>query len=163
ARETLMRSMTSAMRLAVVAAVLGLAFAAAAQAATYTRGDLLYVVYKPSGSELIVNLGSKDNFVNATGPISVPQVGAADLTDVFGPPLPTNLRAAVFGSADVDAYIASNGPTTVSKIGSALGASNQIQAFGGRFASSSRPSLTNPDAGSFLFSDSINYQKSLNG
>jgi len=155
--------MTAAPRYAVIAVVLGLVLTAAAQALTYTRGDVLYVIYQPQGRELIVNLGPKESFLDATTPIAINQISAADVTNVFGSPLPTNLRVAMIASADVDAYIASNGPSTISKIGSAIGASNQIESFGGNWLFSSVPDLINPNEGTYQFGDPINYQKSLDG
>jgi hypothetical protein len=155
--------MTAVLRYAAIAVVLGLVGPAAARALTYTRGDVLYVIYQPQGRELIVNLGPKEGFLDATAPLIISQFSAADVTNVFGSPLPANLRVAVIASADVDAYLASNGPSTISKIGSAIGAASQIESFGGNWLFSSLPDLGNPNEGTFLFGDLINYQKSLDG
>src|SRR5882724_1180415 len=158
-----MPSMKAAPKLAALALVLVLGCVSGAQAATYTRGDVLYVVYQPRGAEAIFNLGPASRLLGAAAPIGVPQVTAGDLAGIFGSPLPTNLRGALFATPDVDAYVASNGPSSLPKIGSAIGAASQIQSFGGNFAATSTPLAGNPDGGTYTFGSSFNYQKSLDG
>jgi len=155
--------MKAAPKLAALALVLVLGCVSGAQAATYTRGDVLYVVYQPRGAEAIFNLGPASRLLGAAAPIGVPQVTAGDLAGIFGSPLPTNLRGALFATPDVDAYVASNGPSSLPKIGSAIGAASQIQSFGGNFAATSTPLAGNPDGGTYTFGSSFNYQKSLDG
>src|SRR5262245_23120008 len=108
--------------------------ATAAVAATYTSGDLLYVVYRPRGTEVIVDLGPASAYASSTVPVPVTAFSAGDLVGAFGGILPTGLRVGLFSSSGIDGYLASNGPGDVTRIGSSIGASNQIESFGSSWA-----------------------------
>ncbi|HKB08166.1 MAG TPA: hypothetical protein VKF61_07815 [Candidatus Polarisedimenticolia bacterium] len=146
--------------LLVVAALCGLG--GAAQAASYSSTDLLYVAYQPHGREFIVDLGPASAFLTATGPVDVLQFSAADLAGAYGGSVPSDLQVAIFGSDGPDGYLSTRGPVSTSFIGSAIGASGQIRFLGANFANLSAPVAGNPNAGTFEFGDSRSYQATLN-
>lgn len=146
----------------LVAAALMLCGTAAAAAATYGSGDLLYVVYKSRGPEVIVNLGPASFYASSAVPVPVTAFSAGDLVGAFGGTLPTGLRVGLFGNSGVDGYVASNGPGDVSRIGSSIGASNQIESFGSAWAFLSTPYAGNPNIGTYTFGRPTSYQATLN-
>src|SRR5262245_16070234 len=146
--------------LIATAVLVGLGGSAAA--GTFHSTDVLFVAYQPGGREFIANLGPVAGYLSASSPIDITQYTSGDLAGVYGGSLPVDLRLAVFASVGVDTYVATNGPSDASLVGSAIGASNRIRSMGGSFASSSTPVLGNPNAGTFEFGDIHSYQATLN-
>jgi hypothetical protein len=140
-----------------------------AHAISYASGDVWYVAYQsPTGPNYIVNLGSKDQFVNATTTISFPDVLASDLNGVVGASA-ANIWVSLFGVLNPttrDGILAGNGPLTDTDLSTAniIGATNQIDSFGGGVVNNALavPSA-NVHAGKFASSGSIgSYQSTLN-
>jgi hypothetical protein len=151
-----------------IAAACLLAGAAPAAAFTYTSGDVLYVAYQyPSGPNYIVNLGPKGSLLAATGPVTFPNVKASDLDGVIGAAAP-NIYVGLFGvfnPSGHDGIVSANGPQSDLDLATAsiLGASNQIDSFGGGVVNLSIavPSAE-PTAGAFAGgSDTGSYQSTL--
>jgi hypothetical protein len=148
--------------------ILSLFSARSAQAITYSSGDVFYVAYQsPTGPNYIVNLGSKDQFLNATTTFSLPDVLASDLDGVIGASAP-NIWVGMFGVLNPttrDGILATNGPLSDFDISTAnvIGAANQIDSFASgvvNFAVAV-PSA-NPNAGKFAGSGSTgSYQSTL--
>src|SRR5262245_3263907 len=75
--------------------------AGTAQAITYTSCDIFYVAYQsPTGPNYIVNLGSKDQFLNAATTLTFPDVLASDVNGVIGASAP-NIWVGFFGIRNV--------------------------------------------------------------
>ena len=108
-----MRHRTRALAAGVLAATALAAGISASTAVTYGSGDLLLVAYQPHGKELIVDLGPSSALLGASAPVAIPQLGAADLTSIFGSPLPA-LKVALIAADGSDSYLATNGPNAVS-------------------------------------------------
>jgi hypothetical protein len=132
------------------------------EAASYGSSDVLLVAYQPHGREFIVNLGPGSGYVGATGPVDVTQYTASDIAGVYGGTLPTNLNLAVIAANGADGYLATNGPADTTLVGSAIGASQQIQFLGANFKGLSAPVSGNANAGTFEFGDPRSYQATLN-
>lgn len=95
-------------------------------------GDVYYVLYQnsPAGPEYIVDLGTKDQFLNATTKLTFPDIMVSDVATVFSPTAP-NLWIGIFGTrnpAASDAIVAANGPKDQFTLdnSSIIGASQQI-------------------------------------
>src|SRR5262245_52931106 len=69
-------------------------------AMTYTTGDVVYVAYKQSGAEYIVNIGTKDDLLNATTTISFSRVNATDVNTLLGA-TGANIYVSVFAIKNV--------------------------------------------------------------
>jgi hypothetical protein len=161
----------SARLFAAACALAAAAFGAdTASAFPYASGDVLYVAYQsPSGPNYIVNLGSRNNLVNATTTINFPDVSASDLNTILGA-AGTNLWVglfAVLNTSTRDGIVSANGPVDDFSLqnSSILGALNQIDSFGGGVTSLSLPvPSANPNAGKFTSGGSTgSYQSTLNG
>ncbi len=135
-------------------------------------GDVYYVAYQnsPAGPEYIVDLGSKDQFLNATTKLTFADIRAADFATVFSPTAP-NLWIALFGVRNPvtrDAIVAANGPKDQFSLdnSSIIGASQQIDSW-----ATGLPQFANPlgggpcslNAGSFPGRVFGSYQDTLNG
>ena len=131
----------------------------------YALDDVLYVAYVPGGREFIADLGPRSQFVGATGPFTVARFSPDDLKAALGDPLPATINVGIFGiydSTSFTAYLSTRGPTSLSAIGNAFGAANQIFGFGSLLILT-RPVAGNPNAGFYLASDQFSYQRTLNG
>jgi hypothetical protein len=141
-----------------------------ASAFPYASGDVLYVAYQsPSGPNYIVNLGSRNNLVNATTTINFPDISTTDFNTILGA-AGINLWVglfAVLNTSTRDGIVSANGPVDDFQLGTAsvIGAVSQIDSFGNGVISLSTtvPSL-NPNAAKFASSGSSgSYQSTLNG
>ena len=164
----MMRRPTSrhlAIALVALFGLLGLLGSTPVMAATYSVGDVIYVVYQPNGTEFVVNLGAKEQFTQATSSFPVVSFTGADISDAFGGTVPSDLRVAIFSVNERitrDGYLATNGPNDAARVGNAIGAVNSIQSFSGLWAFVSTPVATNPNAGTLNGSGSSSYQSRLN-
>jgi hypothetical protein len=147
-------------------AVLG---ATPASAFPYASGDVLYVAYQsPSGANYIVNLGSRNNLVNATTTITFADVNSSDLNTILGA-AGVNIWVGLFAVLDTstrDGIVCANGPVDDFQLGTAnvIGSVNQIDSFGNGCTSlSSAVPSANPNACKFANSGSSgSYQSTLN-
>jgi hypothetical protein len=155
--------------LAAACALAAAAFGATpASAFTYTTGDVLYVAYlSPSGANYIVDLGSRNNLVNATTTISFPDVNATDLNTILGAS-GANIWVGLFGVLNTttrDGIVSANGPVDDFTLSTASiqGAVNQIDSFGGGVTSLSLAVPSgNANAGKFTSGGSTgSYQSTL--
>jgi hypothetical protein len=134
-------------------------------------GDVYYVLYQnnPAGAEYIVDLGSKDQFLNATTKLTFTDIRAGDIGGIFSGTAP-NLWVGIFGIRNPstrDAIISANGPKDAFSLSSSslIGASQQIDSWGSglpQFATAiGVPCSTN--AGTFPGKVFGSYQDTLNG
>ena len=159
-KRRIFRLLTAGLLLAI-----GLTASGPALAATYTVGDVIYIVYQPHGTEFVVNLGPSEQFTQALGPFPVTAFTGADLSDAFGGSLPSDLQAGIVAVGERttrDGYLATNGPADPSRVGNAIGAANAIGSFAGLWAFVSTPVPTNPNAGTMNGSSASSYQSRLN-
>src|SRR5262245_45445336 len=138
---------------------------------TYQGGHVYYVAYQnlPSGQEYIVDLGSKDLFLNATDRITFPDVMASDFSTFFSGTTP-NLWVALFGVRNPttrDGILSANGPISDSQLNSSsmIGAANQIDSWATGLPSFAS-AIGDPchlNAGNFPGRVFGSYQDTLNG
>ena len=153
--------------LAALGTLAGLGLSAGpAQAITYTTGDVVYVAYKTSGSEYIVNLGSKDNLLTATTTLSFPHVSATDVNSLLGSNGP-NIFVTVFAiqnTATRDGILTLNGPKNLTETTNTnvIGAGNAINNFGVRVPVFGTPVPGNTDGASYPGPITNSYQASMN-
>jgi hypothetical protein len=135
-------------------------------------GDVYYVAYQnsPAGPEYIVDLGSKDQFLNATTHLTFPDIRSADFSTVFTPTSP-NLWIGFFGVSNPvtrDAIVSANGPKDQFALdnSSIIGAAQQIDSWATGLAQSANEIGGPPcslNAGTFPGRVFGSYQDTLNG
>ncbi len=111
-------------------------------------GDVYYILYQnsPAGPEYIVDLGSKDQFLNATTKLTFPDIRAGDISTIFSGTA-TNLWigiAGVLNPTTRDAIVAANGPKDQFTLtnSSTIGAAQQLDSW-----SSGLPQYASPVGG----------------
>src|SRR5678816_2196870 len=133
---------------------------------TYTTGDVLYVAYKQSGAEYIVNLGSKDNLLNTPTTLGFPQVNATDINTLLGASGP-NIFVSTFGILNTstrDGILTPNGPKSLAETTNTnvIGAANAISNFGVPVPVFGTPVAGNTNAASYPGPITNSYQASMN-
>jgi hypothetical protein len=135
-------------------------------------GDVYYVAYQnsPAGPEYIVDLGLKDQFLNATTKLTLPDIRAADFATIFAPSAP-NLWVGFFGVRNPvtrDAIVSANGPKDQTALdnSSVIGTAQQIDSWAtglAQFASEIGGPPCSLNAGTFPGRVFGSYQDTLNG
>jgi hypothetical protein len=138
---------------------------------TYQSGHVYYVAYQnlPAGQEYIVDLGSKDLFLNANDRITFPDVVSSDFSTFFSGTTP-NLWVGFFGvrnPATRDGILSANGPVSDTQLNnsSMVGAANQVDSWATGLPSfaSEVGAPCHLNAGSFPGRVFGSYQDTLNG
>jgi hypothetical protein len=170
-------SMRRASARLLVATGVGMLMAAAPVKAVDTcitpdPGDVYYVAYQnsPAGPEYFVDLGPRDQFLNATAKLTFPDIRVADFSTVFTSSTP-NLWIGFFGVRNPvtrDAIVSANGPKDQLALdnSSIIGAAQQIDSWAGGLAQSANEIGGPPcslNAGTFPGKVFGSYQDTLNG